>query len=78
MIEEVPEIKLFNIRNDKEEKYNLASQHPEIVEQMMQLVEKGRAELGDGSGARFFDDAPKNARLIRYNEWALSQELGKQ
>lgn len=39
----------------------------------MLLIEKGRDELGDkdriGTGARFFDDASKTERIIKYKEW---------
>lgn len=72
-IDEVKEVQLFNLINDKEEKYNLASQHPEKVKELMLLIEQGRKELGDnnqiGKGARFFDDAPKTERIKEYNKW---------
>ncbi|MDB4335146.1 sulfatase [bacterium] len=71
-IEGVEDVCLFNLKDDKEEQINLAEKHPEKVKELMALIEKGRLELGDnnviGSGARFFDDKPKNQRINRYNK----------
>lgn len=39
---------LFNLDSDPEEKLNVANQHPEIVESLVRLANKARAELGDG------------------------------
>jgi len=73
-IDAVDEVKLFNIVNDKEEKYNLADQYPEKVIELMTAIEQARLELGDkdiiGSGARFFDDASKTERITQYEEWS--------
>ncbi len=72
-IDAVHEVQLFNLMNDKEEKHNLASEYPEKVDELMQLIEEGRKELGDnnriGAGARFFDEAPKTQRIEEYNTW---------
>lgn len=72
-IEAVDEVCLYNLKNDKEEHVNLAEKHPEKVEELMALIEKGRQELGDnnviGTGARFFDGLPKDQRLNKYNKW---------
>lgn len=76
-IDKVDEIQLFNIIDDKEEKHNLAGQYPGKVKELIQLIEEGRKELGDnnriGEGARFFDDAPKTARIDEYDMWLNSQ-----
>jgi arylsulfatase len=73
-IDAVDEVKLFNIVNDKAEKYNLADQYPEKVSELMTAIEQARLELGDkdiiGSGARFFDDASKTERITQYEEWS--------
>ncbi|MEM6504758.1 MAG: sulfatase [Planctomycetota bacterium] len=51
-------LSLYNLRDDVGESNNLAEQHPEVVENLMQIVEAARAELGDritkrgGSGVR--------------------------
>ncbi len=75
-IDAVDEVKLFNMINDKTEKYNLADQFPEKVNELMTAIEQARLELGDkdiiGSGARFFDDASKTDRITRYEEWSKS------
>lgn len=73
-IDAVDEVKLFNIINDKAEKYNLSDQYPEKVSELMTAIEQARLELGDkdiiGSGARFFDDASKTERITKYEEWS--------
>lgn len=44
---------LFNVEDDPGETLNVAEEHPEIVEQLMELIGQGRAELGDAeSGIR--------------------------
>ena len=49
---------LYDLAADREEKHNVAAAHPEIIERLEVLAEKGRAELGDsltkrtGTGAR--------------------------
>ena len=72
-IKAVKEVQLFNLKNDKEEKYNIADQYPEKVEELMLLVEEGRIELGDndriGKGARFFDAESKTSRIEAYHDW---------
>ena len=79
-IDKVKEVQLFNLTNDKEEKYNLAVEYPGIVEKMMQLIEEGRKELGDknriGIDARFFDDGPKTIRIEEYNKWVKNAMKG--
>lgn len=39
---------LYNLREDESETQNLAAEHPDVLEKMMEWVEKMRAELGDG------------------------------
>jgi len=72
-IDGVNEVQLYNIVNDKEEKYNLADKYPVKVEELMKLIEEGRRELGDnnriGEGARFFDDKVRTTRIDEYNKW---------
>ena len=51
-------LELYNLREDISEKHDVAGQHPEIVEELKQIAEKARADLGDaltnriGSGTR--------------------------
>jgi len=72
-VDRVTEIQLFNLKNDKEEQHNLATQYPDKVKELMLLIEEGRKELGDnnkiGEGARFFDDVSKTKRIEEYNKW---------
>ncbi len=71
-IEKVEKIQLFNLKNDKEERYNLAVKYPEKVNELMALIEEGRKELGDnnriGEGARFYDNDSKTVRIEEFNK----------
>jgi hypothetical protein len=40
-------VKLFNLAEDIHEDHNLAASRPEIVERLLALAEKARADLGD-------------------------------
>jgi len=77
-VEGVEEVLLFNLKNDKEEKINLASKYPEKVKELMKLIEEGRIELGDqdriGFGVRFYDNVSKTKRLEEFNRWKDSLE----
>lgn len=63
MVDAVPEAQLYDLEADVSEEHDVAAEHPEVVERLMGLVEKARAELGDynrvGQGARFFDEGPR-------------------
>ncbi|MGB7347257.1 MAG: sulfatase [Pirellulaceae bacterium] len=67
MIEEVPELQLFDLSGDPGETNNVASEHPDIVASLTRRIEQTRAELGDidtiGSGARFFDKGPRKLQV---------------
>lgn len=41
------EPQLFDLRRDPGERYNIISQHPEILEKLNDMAEKARADLGD-------------------------------
>ncbi|MGL4493617.1 MAG: arylsulfatase, partial [Tannerellaceae bacterium] len=41
------EFLLFDLRRDPGERYNVYNQYPEVVAQLMLLVEKAREDLGD-------------------------------
>ncbi|MGB1125455.1 MAG: sulfatase family protein [Phycisphaeraceae bacterium] len=43
----VIEQSLFNLKDDIGETTNVADQHPEVVEQLLKVVEQARSELGD-------------------------------
>jgi arylsulfatase len=66
MIDAVEKTELYDLEADIEERFDVAAQHPEIVEKLMKLIEKARADLGDhknvGGGARFFDGARPTSR----------------
>jgi len=77
-IDEVEEVQLYNLLEDKEEQHNLADKYPEKVTELMQLIEEGRHELGDnnriGQGARFFDIAPMTGRIEEFYKWKNKQK----
>ena len=54
---------LFDLGADISEQHDLSGVRPDIVDDLMNEVERARLELGDynriGSGARFFDQGPK-------------------
>lgn len=70
MIEEVEDYELYNLSEDIAEEENVAADHLEVVEQLKELAERTRRELGDydtvGEGARFFDDAPLRRESSRW------------
>ena len=59
MIDAVPSTQLYDLDADIEEKRDVATGHPDVVERLMKWVEQAREDLGDydriGKGARFFD-----------------------
>ena len=61
---------LYDLEADVGESTDVAAQHPEIVQSLLALAEKARAEIGDydriGSEARFFDEGDKRPDM---NEW---------
>ena len=62
MIDAVPATQLYDLTADIAEKRDVAAQHPDVVAELMKLVESARSDLGDhdriGKGCRFFDGEP--------------------
>lgn len=44
---DVRNLELYNLSKDKEEKHNVAAEHPEVVQRLSALAEQKRQELGD-------------------------------
>jgi len=66
MVDAVDKAELYDLAADVGERRDLAAEHPDVVAELMKLVEAARADLGDhdriGKGARFFDEpAPATA-----------------
>jgi len=72
MIDAVPATQLFDLDADIGEKRDVAAGNPEVVDRLMKLIEKARAELGDydriGSGVRFFDEGPRWPETARWRK----------
>ena len=66
----VPGLQLYNLEQDMGEEHNLAAEHPDIVADMMKLIEEAYEELGNfdriGQGVRFFEEGEKWPNL---KEW---------
>lgn len=60
---DIPKPMLFNLETDISESRDVAEQNPSVVEDLIQLAEHARTDIGDvdriGAYARFFDDTPK-------------------
>lgn len=71
---EVGEIErsLFNLENDPGETKNLVVDHPEKVEQLMELIEQGRAELGDAATGVQGSQQGEPGRVVQY--WQILDE----
>lgn len=76
MIEAVPERRLCNLDDDPGETTDVAAEHPEVVEQLVERIRQARQRLGDmdcvGSGARFFDEGRRSPLIVdrRTSGWA--------
>jgi len=70
MVDAVDAIELYDLEADVEEKHDVAKEHPDVVDELMELVEAARKDLGDydraGEGARFFDQGPRRPDALRW------------
>jgi len=77
MIDEVKTIQLYDLESDMAESVNVADQHPEVVQRLMNQIEQARKELGDagtiGASARFFDDGKQRPGIAKYQKWKTGQ-----
>jgi len=59
---------LYDVRHDVSEQHEVSAQHPEVVQRLMQLAEKARADIGDirhpGPGQREAGMVEKAAPLL--------------
>lgn len=60
---------LYDLEADIGESNDLAAQYPEVVFELMQLIEQARSDIGDvdriGKNARFFDPEPPRPDIVR-------------
>lgn len=59
-------LSLYNLESDPGETINVAGEHPQIVERLMELIERGRAELGDSLTGVNGSQGGKPGRVDRY------------
>ncbi len=75
----VQQVELYDLDADVGETQNVASEHPDVVDRLMELVEEGREELGDynriGQGVRFFDEGPQRPESRRWIEAAAPRPM---
>ncbi|NQU22969.1 MAG: sulfatase [Candidatus Nealsonbacteria bacterium] len=72
----VEEITLYDLRSDTvtgsngAERNNVATEHAEVVAELMRLIEQAREDLGDydriGKGARFFEEGVQRPDALRW------------
>lgn len=60
---------LYDLDQDPGELHNLAGQHPDKVEKLIELADRARNDIGDydriGKNARFFDPQPRRPDITR-------------
>ena len=60
---------LFNLTADIDEQRDVADEHPDIVAQLLAVIEVARNDIGDidtiGENVRFFDSEPKRPDLLK-------------
>ena len=78
MIDEVPEVQLYDLSEDIRESKNVAAKHPEIVKRLMGAMENARERMGDcdriGAQARFYEQSPKRPEIKDYKAWLAKQK----
>lgn len=72
-VDAVKKNELYNLRTDISERRNIAHDYPEIVTELMILVERSREEIGDynkiGTKARFFENNERRTKsMYWYNK----------
>jgi arylsulfatase len=67
---EITDPLLYDLEADIGETTGVAAKHPEVVQRLLKLAERARADIGDydriGKGARFFDEGPKRPNMNRW------------
>ncbi|MEM9144489.1 MAG: sulfatase, partial [Bacteroidota bacterium] len=69
-MEAVRDIELYNLREDRAERRDVAKDNPQKVQELLALVDKARKDIGDfnsiGAGARFFDEDPVRPDVLKF------------
>ena len=70
MTDAVDDWELYNLEEDIGEQHNVAGEHPEVVDRLKKLFERGRRDIGDynliGGRQRFFDTGAKRAESAKW------------
>ncbi len=74
-MEAVKDLELYNLKSDPSERRDVAAFNPDIVQKMLKLVAKARADIGDynviGEGARFYDQGEKRPDVKLWKEISM-------
>ena len=69
---DIEEPMLFDLKNDIGETKDVASDHPQVVERLLELAEWARSDIGDynrvGENARFFDSQPRRPDAAKWTD----------
>jgi arylsulfatase A len=70
------ELSLFDLDNDPSESTNVAAEYPEVIERLLELIERARAEIGDRATGRQGSQAREPGRVAE--PWSQQQQRAKQ
>ena len=66
--QDTAKLALFNLRRDPGERYDVKEMYPDVVEELMKLVESARNDLGDDLTDRTGKNVREGGRVKRNDE----------